>query len=62
LQTTPATFGGELAEASSSWGLFTAINTAAKVNDLKFVVRNNDAGGKKINLNRIVAIVTHKEQ
>ena len=61
VQSTPAVLSGELREATVEWGVGGTINTAALVNDLKFVVRNNDALGKKAKIDRVYAVVTHRE-
>jgi hypothetical protein len=61
VRTFPPILSGELNEATRDWGVGGVINTAAKVNDLKFAVKNNDALGKKAYINRVHVTVTHKE-
>jgi hypothetical protein len=61
VSTSPPVLAGELAEGGHDWGVGSYINTAARVNDLKFSVKNNDALGKKAFINRVHVQVTHKE-
>jgi hypothetical protein len=56
----PAVLSGDLAEATVPWDVSSAINTATLVNDLKLKVLNREPLGKKININRVYATVTHK--
>jgi subtilisin family serine protease len=56
---TPAVLQGESNEARVKWDVTTWINTAAKVNDLKFVVRNSDREGKKTKIDRVYLVVTY---
>jgi hypothetical protein len=60
-QRRPAVRSGEVNEGTEAWGVGGTINTPALVNDLKFVVRNKDLSGKKIKIDRVSVIVTHKE-
>lgn len=41
------------------WDVTSAITTAARVNDLKFVVRNTATNGKKIKVDRVYVVVTY---
>ena len=60
-QRIPVVLSGEPSEATVPWGVGAVINTAALLNDLKFVVRNKDALGKKAKINRVYVVVTHQE-
>jgi hypothetical protein len=60
-QRLPIVLAGDVNEGTEVWGAYYAINTAALVNDLKFVVRNKDVSGKKTKIDRVSVVVTHKE-
>ena len=60
-QRIPAVLPGDLSEATVEWAVTAAINTATRVNNLKFVVRNQDLGGKKTKIDRVYVVVTHRE-
>lgn len=55
-QTVPV-LSGESKEGRVEWDVTTAINTAAKVNDLKVIIRNAGTNGKKIKIDRVYVVV-----
>jgi hypothetical protein len=50
---------GEGGERTVEWDLSALVDTAAKVNELRFVIRNTDAAGKKAKLDRAWLVVTY---
>lgn len=55
----PTLFINENNKGTTSWDVTAWMDTAAKVNDLKFVVRNNDPAGKKTFIDHIYAEITY---
>jgi hypothetical protein len=56
---TPATLIDEAREARIAWDVTAWIDSTAKANDLKFIVRNNDPNGKKTKVDHITLVVIY---
>jgi hypothetical protein len=57
---TPPVLKGEASEKTVEWDVTQWINTPAKINDLKLVIRNNDTAGKKSRIDRVYVVVTYR--
>jgi hypothetical protein len=55
----PPILRGKGAEARVEWNVTPFLSTAALVNDLKFVARNNDPRGKKTKTDHLFVVVTY---
>ncbi len=61
LSTRPPARIGLASEGSVTWDVTTAIDTAAEVNSLKFVVRNQTTTGKKALLDTVTLVVRYND-
>jgi hypothetical protein len=59
--TAPAHLSGPGAEQTVEWDLTSAVDTPAKINDLKLAIRNNATNGKKSFVDRAYVAVSYSE-
>jgi Calcineurin-like phosphoesterase len=62
LSTRPALLIGPSAEARVTWDVTSVIDTAAEVNGLRVVVRNQATNGKKVLLDQVSLVVRYSDQ